>query len=233
MRALLLFALAGLALLAQRAPAQSAAMTAQRQSSVADFVAEAARRFAIPESWIYGVIRVESAGDPRALSPKGAVGLMQIMPGTWLQLRARYALGDDIYDPHDNVIAGAAYLRELYDRYGSPGLFAAYNAGPARYERYLARGGELPGETVAYMRKLASVAAGKPRLAPPSATVDPTAWTRSALFAAAMRDAARRNESTASSPDAAAVAAAPAQRATVPLPGVSSLFIPLSGRFPR
>ena len=79
---------------------------------------EAAQRFAIPASWIRAVMRVESFGDPRALSPKGAMGLMQIMPDTWSELRSRHGLGADPYDPHDNIIAGAAYLRELHDRYG-------------------------------------------------------------------------------------------------------------------
>ena len=59
---------------------------------------------------------------------------MQIMPQTWAELRARYGLGTDPYDPHDNILAGAAYIRELHDRYGAPGFLAAYNAGPGRYE---------------------------------------------------------------------------------------------------
>ena len=74
----------------------------------------------------------ESFGDVHAISPKGAMGLMQIMPATWAGLRPRYGLGADPYDAHDNIIAGAAYLRELQDRYGAPGFLAAYNAGPAR-----------------------------------------------------------------------------------------------------
>ena len=101
---------------------------------VAGFVAEASQRFGIPASWIRAVMRAESFGDVRALSPKGAMGLMQIMPATWAGLRLRYGLGADPYDAHDNIIAGAAYLRELHDRYGAPGFLAAYNAGPARYE---------------------------------------------------------------------------------------------------
>ena len=75
-------------------------------------------------------MQAESGGDARALSPKGAMGLMQIMPGTWAELRLRYGLGADPYDPHDNITAGAAYLREMHDRYGEPGFLAAYNAGP-------------------------------------------------------------------------------------------------------
>jgi hypothetical protein len=97
-------------------------------------------------------------GDVHARSPKGAMGLMQIMPATWAELRVRYNLGNDPYDPHDNILAGTAYLRELLDRYGSPGVFAAYNAGPSRYEEHLA-GGSLPDETRAYVAKLANLLA--------------------------------------------------------------------------
>ncbi len=80
-------------------------------------IAEAAKRFAIPERWIRAVIAVESSGDRTARSPKGAMGLMQIMPKTWNELRARYALGSDPWQPRANILAGAAYLREMYDRY--------------------------------------------------------------------------------------------------------------------
>jgi soluble lytic murein transglycosylase-like protein len=75
-------------------------------------------------------MRVESDGKQRARSSKGAMGLMQIMPGTWSDLHARYGLGADPYDIHDKILAGAAYIRELHDRYGTPGFLAAYNAGP-------------------------------------------------------------------------------------------------------
>jgi len=122
----------------------------------ADFVEQASRRFGIPMHWIRAVIDVESAGDVRDRSPKAAIGLMQIMPETWAELRLRYDLGNDPYDPHDNILAGTAYLRELRDRYGSPGFLAAYNAGPARYEEHLA-GCALPTETQAYLQKLVPV----------------------------------------------------------------------------
>jgi soluble lytic murein transglycosylase-like protein len=230
MRGKTLVAFAGMALLAQSAPAQSAAATAPARNPVPDFVTEAAHRFSIPEAWIYAVMRVESAGDPRAVSPQGATGLMQIMPGTWLGLRARYALGDDIYDPHDNIIAGAAYLRQLYDRYGSPGFLAAYNAGPARYEAYLERRVSLPGETIAYVKKLAPVATGGPGRIAPSATVDLTSWTRAALFADASPDPENTPPAAASAPDVVLDREAQGQRVAVPLPRASSLFIPLSGR---
>ncbi len=122
---------------------------------VAATVTEAAQRSGIPASWIRAVMQAESGGDVRAVSPKGAMGLMQIMPETWATLRLRYGLGADPFDPHDNIIAGAAYLRELHDRYGSPGFLAAYNAGPARYEDHLATGQPLPAETRAYVALLA------------------------------------------------------------------------------
>ena len=77
----------------------------------AAFIAEASHRFSIPESWIRAVIQAESLGDVRAVSPKGAIGLMQIMPETWSDLRLRYGLGADPFDPHDNIVAGGTYLR--------------------------------------------------------------------------------------------------------------------------
>jgi hypothetical protein len=122
----------------------------------ADFIDEASRRFGVPVHWIRAVIDVESAGDVRARSPKGATGVMQIMPETWAELRLLYDLGNDPYDPHDSILGGTAYLRELRDRYGSSGFLAAYNAGPARYEEHLA-GRPLPAETQVYLEKLAPI----------------------------------------------------------------------------
>ena len=139
--------------------ASIAADTSSEQSNPSDpfaaFVTEASRRFAVPEHWIRAVMRVESGEKSRARSRKGAMGLMQIMPRTWAELRARHGLGADPYDPHDNILAGTAYIRELYDRYGAPGFLAAYNAGPGRYERHLATGRPLPAETQAYVATLA------------------------------------------------------------------------------
>ncbi len=117
-------------------------------------VEEASRRFLIPSSWIWAVMKVESAGDVRALSNKGAMGLMQIMPKTWETLRQQHRLGADPYDPRDNILAGAAYLGELYDRYGERGFLAAYNAGPGRYEDHLNGRRSLPVETVDYVSKV-------------------------------------------------------------------------------
>jgi len=128
--------------------------------SFAGFVTEAAQRFGVPERWIQAVMRAESDGNQRTRSRKGAMGLMQIMPETWRDLRERFALGTDPYDPRDNILAGAAYLREMHDRYGMPGFLAAYNAGPGRYERYLATGRPLPAETRAYVTKLSAMIGG-------------------------------------------------------------------------
>ncbi len=161
-----------------------ASLVVAARDPYAGYIAEAAHRFGIPEHWIRIVMRAESAGDVRALSHAGARGLMQVMPATWAELRVRYGLGRDPWDPRDNILAGAAYLREMHDRFGAPGFLAAYNAGPRRYEEHLATGRPLPLETRAYLADLA------PRLglaAPDAVAVappDPNAWTRAPLFVA-------------------------------------------------
>lgn len=123
-------------------------------------IATAAHRFDIPEAWIAAVMRAESGGqatvDGRPIrSPAGAIGLMQVMPQTYAALRARYGLGTNPYAPRDNILAGAAYLRELLDRYGVPWFLAAYNAGPARLDAFLHTGRALPAETQRYLAALA------------------------------------------------------------------------------
>ena len=125
--------------------------------SVESAITEASARFNIPPSWIRAVMRVESSNNPRALSPKGAMGLMQIMPETWEVLRWRYHLGGDPYDVHDNILGGTALLRELYDRFGGGGFLAAYNAGPSRYLAFLKQGRPLKVETQLYLAKLAAL----------------------------------------------------------------------------
>ena len=149
---------------------------------LAAFVTEASKRFAVPEHWIRAFMRVESDGKQRARSSKGALGLMQIMPGTWSDLRARYGLGVDPYDIHDNILAGAAYIRELHDRYGTPGFLAAYNAGPGRYERHLATGRPLPDETQTYVATLAPTIKSK-RVLQIAAVAKSFAWANSSQFA--------------------------------------------------
>lgn len=221
---LLLLLLSGLPIAASPiSPAQAQSVPpvpAEASTQVAAFVTEASQRFGIPVAWIRALMRVESANDVRAVSPKGAMGLMQIMPDTWAYLRARYRLGSDPFDPRDNIIAGTAYMRELYDRYGAPGFLAAYNAGPGRYDDYLANGRALPAETRAYVAQLAPLVGGE--ASPAIVTVaaaDPLAWTRAPLFIGAsdrvpgaapvQADEHTRDSNTAASPRNTAADASP------------------------
>jgi hypothetical protein len=164
--------------------AQPASPAVQAASdSYAGLIAEAAQRFGIPAAWIRAIMRVESRGDRRAVSPKGAMGLMQLMPETWAALRVRYGLGRDALDPRDNILAGAAFLREMHDRYGSPGFLAAYNAGPGRYEDYRDRRRPLPPETIAYVATLVPFVGGGAIDGPVLAVAtDPSSWTQAPLF---------------------------------------------------
>lgn len=121
---------------------------------------EASARFGVPAEWIERVMRAESGGRTTLggrpiTSHAGAMGLMQLMPGTWAAMRARLGLGPDPHAPRDNILAGTFYLRLMYDRFGYPGLFGAYNAGPGRYAAYLAGKQGLPGETRAYVAAVA------------------------------------------------------------------------------
>jgi len=115
------------------------------------YIREAAARYGVPEQWVRAVMRQESGGEEQAVSFAGAMGLMQLMPATYGELRSRYGLGEDPFEPHNNILAGTAYIRELSDRYGAPGFLAAYNAGPGRLDRYLAGTAGLPNETVNYV----------------------------------------------------------------------------------
>ncbi len=118
-RVALLIVAGAISVVAPVAPAhaQMAAIHVQAASDpFSAFVTEAAQRFGVPAAWIRAVMRAESHGDRRAISPKGALGLMQLMPDTWAGLRIRYDLGPDPYDPRDNILAGAAYLREMHVR---------------------------------------------------------------------------------------------------------------------
>ena len=181
----------------------------------ADHIAEASARFGVPEAWIRRVIQVESGGrtelDGRPItSHAGAMGLMQLMPGTWREMRALLGLGPDPHDPRDNILAGTAYLRAMYDRFGYPGLFAAYNAGPARYAEHLATGRRLPRETIAYVSSVAGS-----RTAAPATRSEPAPVP--ALFA--LR-----------------VSPAPVAAGREPIPPSSAsaaLFVPLGGDVPR
>jgi hypothetical protein len=150
-------------------------------------IAEAAHRFGIPAGWIAAVLGAESDGDPLAVSSAGAMGLMQLMPATWEEQRALYQLGSDPFQPRDNILAGTAYLRAMWDRYGNVGgMLAAYNFGPGRYDEYLAGERELPQETRDYVAALAPVLGGEPlapdTLAGPSRVTD---WRDAPLFVTA------------------------------------------------
>jgi hypothetical protein len=232
---LLALGAAPVAALAQDAPAERSVV----RHTYAGQVAEAAQRFGIPEHWIWAVIRVESNGNVRAISTAGAMGLMQIMPGTWAGLRVRHRLGSDPFDPRDNIMAGTAYLREMHDRYGNvTAMLAAYNAGPGRYDEHLLRGRPLPAETRAYLAKLAAISgsAGDTHLAaaPPP---DPFAWRRAALFAV-RPGAVSTAPSSASRPAPDAQPEPPTDDGVEPAmtdaPALSNdLFVPLSGRPPQ
>jgi len=134
--------------------ASACAQTVSRLESIdrfANLIDQASDRFALPARWIRAVLKIESGGDENAISPRGAMGLMQLMPGTWVELSARYGLGLDPFDARDNILAGTAYLKEMHDRFGSAGFLAAYHAGPWRYEQHLVTGQPLPPETIAYV----------------------------------------------------------------------------------
>lgn len=137
-------------------------------------IKEASRRFGVAEDWIKAVMRVESGGHTSTAdghpitSPKGAMGLMQLMPETWRDMQRAYDLGNDPYDPHDNVMAGTAYLRWLYEKFGFPQMFAAYNAGPGTVAVKAAATGQLPQETRNYVQAIARILGSQSDVTPSS-----------------------------------------------------------------
>jgi soluble lytic murein transglycosylase-like protein len=117
------------AMAAPEAPATGIAPTPPTPLELAD---AAAARYGLPPELVRSVMAAESGFQPLAVSPKGAIGLMQLMPGT------AQVLGADPYDPAQNVDAGTRYLRDLLEKYnhGLRHALAAYNAGPAAVDRY-------------------------------------------------------------------------------------------------
>ena len=166
---------------AQTSPPVGSAEPSAASVPFAAFIDEASRRFDVPVLWLRSIMQVESAGDAHAVSPKGAIGLMQIMPETYTQLRQDYGLGADPFDPHDNIMAGAAYLREMYDLYGTPGFLAAYNAGPGRYGDHLITGQLLPAETQIYLSRLKPLI-GNVQAARIMTVYDHLTWMNAPLF---------------------------------------------------
>ncbi|HYH38435.1 MAG TPA: transglycosylase SLT domain-containing protein [Azospirillum sp.] len=146
------------------------------QAELDAHVAEASRRFSMPEPWIREVIRQESGGRTTMngkpiVSKAGAMGLMQLMPGTYEEMRRKHGLGSDPFDPRDNIMAGTAYLREMYNLFGAPGFLGAYNCGPRCYGDYLAGNRSLPSETRNYIASIAPRLDNSPAPAPDSSDV--------------------------------------------------------------
>ena len=216
----------GAGLLAQTVP--SAVQDARDPHAA--YIAEASLRFGIPADWIRAVLAIESAGNVGAISPAGAMGLMQVMPETWAELRLRHRLGNDPFDPRDNILAGTAYLREMLDRYGEIGaMLAAYNAGPRRTDAFLLSGRALPAETRAYVARLAPALGSAPLPGAGAAPATPHDWREAPLFTGSMitvPGAARLHSDDA--PDASPPAPPPQADALAPA-SAQELFVVRSG----
>lgn len=188
------------------------------------FIAEASQRFAVPPALISAVMQAESANDPAAVSPAGAMGLMQIMPATWTMLTARHGLGSKPFEPRANILAGTAYLRAMLDRYGELTLaLAAYNAGPGHVDSYRRTGRTLPSETRIYVARVLA----DPHLAvdavPASSTPD---WRMGGLFVT-------RSTAIVHAPDDSMSPASPSEtapRPRTPVTVVPALFVPLASK---
>ncbi len=124
------------------------------------YIQIAAGRFDVPTKWIREVMRVESGGHEYidgqlTVSGAGAMGLMQLEPETYQEMADRYGLGSDPFNPYDNIMAGTAYIHEMYEVYGAPGFLAAYNAGPGRLDSFMNYNKPLPDETTNYVAMIA------------------------------------------------------------------------------
>lgn len=148
----------------------------QSGTSVQDLVAAAASRYGVDAELITSVIAAESNFNPKAISPKNARGLMQLLPETAARLGVK-----DVFDPKENIDAGTRYLRELLETYHNnlTLALAAYNAGPDRVQQY----GSVPPfrETVSYVRRVKNTyaknkaAATQPPAPGPNATASTSA----------------------------------------------------------
>lgn len=130
-------------------------------------IAQASQRFGVPAPWIREVMRMESGGRTMSgenapiVSRAGAMGLMQLMPDTYAEMRAEYGLGANPFDPRDNIFAGVAYLKWLHGKYGYPAMFAAYNDGPGNLEAHMNDDRSLPSETQNYVARIADRLGGE------------------------------------------------------------------------
>jgi soluble lytic murein transglycosylase-like protein len=124
---------------------ETAAATPRAPLELADAAAD---KYGLPRELVRSVMAAESGMEPNAISPKGAIGLMQLMPGT------AQVLGANPYDPAQNVDAGARYLRDLLEKYnyGLRHALAAYNAGPGAVEKY--NGIPPYRETIGYISRI-------------------------------------------------------------------------------
>jgi hypothetical protein len=201
----------------------------------APHVTNASRRFGIPERWIWSVMRAESGGRSRAVSPVGAMGLMQIMPRTWKMLAARYGLGSNPFDARANIHGGAAYLRLMWDRYGDSRLMlAAYNAGPGRVDEYRAGLRHLPAETRSYVARLAPFLIGAPAIPEPQFGIGEARPLHppSVFVVAQSASEGGLGPTRGQQPDEAE-AGISGSFGSQPGAETNSLFVPLSPRLPR
>lgn len=142
-----------------------------RSAAFDDYIEVHSAHQGVPPELVRAVIQVESAFNPHAVSPKGAMGLMQLMPATARELGV-----ENPFVPEDNIRGGVAYLRQLLDRYDRNVelALAAYNAGPGSVERY----GSVPPyrETQAYVKKVTGASGTGPVAAPPKPDVTIYKW---------------------------------------------------------
>lgn len=184
-------------------PSERPPQVAASSDPWAEYVVEAAERFEIPAQWIRAVMAAESGGDASSRSPRGAIGLMQIMPATWAELHARFALGDDPFEPRANILAGAAYLRQMHERYGTvEAMLGAYNASPQRFDAYRKGGRALPAETVRYIAKVTPMIAGVEPNGPSAGRNVELSWQLSPLFVTRASVAGRNDPASADPPSA-------------------------------
>ena len=193
-------------------------------------VAEAAQRFGMPELWIWRVMHAESRGNRGAVSRAGAMGLMQIMPATWTMLSARHGLGNDPFNIRANILAGAAYLRAMWDRYRDVRLMlAASNAGPGRADAFAAGRRGLPAETLAYVRRIApELGASDPTSSVPAPAPAVPSWRDASLFAA-RPPITDKGEARTVSLQTVRGETVPPSAINIPDAPSNSLFVPRSG----